>query len=58
MNDTKKPPESKPPSLDALDFEFTDFDSARGSRFLRLTYCGPEADMAAVPGRIAAFLGR
>jgi aspartate/methionine/tyrosine aminotransferase len=35
-----------------------DFDSARGSRFLRLTYCGPEADMAAVPGRIAAFLGR
>ena len=35
-----------------------DFDSARGSRFLRFTYCGPEADMAAAPGRIAQFLRR
>ena len=35
-----------------------DFDSARGSRFLRFTYCGPEADMAAAPGRIARVLGR
>lgn len=35
-----------------------DFDSERGSRFLRFSYCGPEADMAEVPGRIARFLGR
>jgi aspartate/methionine/tyrosine aminotransferase len=35
-----------------------DFDRERGNRYLRLSYCGPEADMAAVPGRIAAFLRR
>jgi aspartate/methionine/tyrosine aminotransferase len=35
-----------------------DFDRARGSRFLRLSYCGPEAEMAAVPARLARFLGR
>ncbi|MCO6416946.1 aminotransferase class I/II-fold pyridoxal phosphate-dependent enzyme [Siccirubricoccus sp. KC 17139] len=35
-----------------------DFDPARGARFMRLSYCGPEADMAAAPGRIARFLGR
>lgn len=35
-----------------------DFDAARGRRFLRLSYCGPEADMAAAPSRIARFLGR
>ncbi|RYJ03578.1 MAG: aminotransferase class I/II-fold pyridoxal phosphate-dependent enzyme [Acetobacteraceae bacterium] len=35
-----------------------DFDAARGSRFLRLSYCGPEAEMAAAPARIARFLGR
>lgn len=35
-----------------------DFDAARGNRFLRLSYCGPEAEMAAVPGRIGRFLGR
>jgi aspartate/methionine/tyrosine aminotransferase len=35
-----------------------DFDSARGSRFLRLSYCGPEAEMAAAPARIGQFLGR
>ncbi len=35
-----------------------DFDRERGSRFLRLSYCGPEAEMAAAPGRIARFLGR
>jgi aspartate/methionine/tyrosine aminotransferase len=33
-----------------------DFDAARGGRFLRLSYCGPEADMAAVPARLARFL--
>jgi aspartate/methionine/tyrosine aminotransferase len=35
-----------------------DFDRDRGGRYLRLSYCGPEADMAAAPGRIAAFLKR
>ncbi len=35
-----------------------DFDAARGSRFLRISYCGPEADMAEVPSRLARFLGR
>jgi aspartate/methionine/tyrosine aminotransferase len=35
-----------------------DFDRDRGGRYLRLSYCGPEADMAAAPGRIARFLGR
>jgi len=35
-----------------------DFDRDRGSRFLRLSYCGREQDMAAAPGRLAAWLGR
>jgi aspartate/methionine/tyrosine aminotransferase len=35
-----------------------DFDSQRGSRFLRFSYCGPEVEMAEAPGRIARFLGR
>lgn len=33
-----------------------DFDRDRGSRFLRLSYCGVEADMAAAPGRLRAWL--
>lgn len=33
-----------------------DFDRDRGSRFLRLSYCGAEADMAAAPGRLRAWL--
>ncbi|WP_149537962.1 pyridoxal phosphate-dependent aminotransferase [Siccirubricoccus phaeus] len=35
-----------------------DFDPGRGGRFMRLSYCGPEAEMAEAPGRIARFLGR
>jgi aspartate/methionine/tyrosine aminotransferase len=35
-----------------------DFDRERGGRFLRFSYCGPEADMAAAPARLAAWLGR
>lgn len=35
-----------------------DFDRDRGSRFLRFSYCGPEADMAEAPRRLAAWLGR
>ncbi|MDO9709144.1 pyridoxal phosphate-dependent aminotransferase [Paracraurococcus lichenis] len=35
-----------------------DFDRERGRRFLRFSYCGPEADMAAAPARLAAWLGR
>jgi aspartate/methionine/tyrosine aminotransferase len=35
-----------------------DFDRERGSRFLRFSYCGPEAEMAEVPGRLARWLGR
>ncbi len=35
-----------------------DFDRARGARFLRFSYCGPAAEMAAAPGRLAAWLGR
>ncbi|MFM7688354.1 MAG: pyridoxal phosphate-dependent aminotransferase, partial [Alphaproteobacteria bacterium] len=35
-----------------------DFDRGRGGRFLRFSYCGPEADMAAAPGRLARWLGR
>ncbi len=30
-----------------------DFDRARGSRFMRFSYCGPEADMAAAAQRLA-----
>ena len=33
-----------------------DFDRDRGSRFLRLSYCGVEADMTAAPGRLKAWL--
>jgi aspartate/methionine/tyrosine aminotransferase len=35
-----------------------DFDRERGSRFLRFSYCGPEADMAEAPARLARWLGR
>ncbi len=33
-----------------------DFDRRRGDRFLRLSYCGAEAAMAAAPARIARLL--
>jgi aspartate/methionine/tyrosine aminotransferase len=32
-----------------------DFDRARGGRFLRFSYCGPEADMAAAAGRLKGW---
>ena len=35
-----------------------DFDRGRGGRFLRFSYCGQEADMAAAPERLARWLGR
>jgi aspartate/methionine/tyrosine aminotransferase len=35
-----------------------DFDRDRGGRFLRFSYCGREADMAAAPERLARWLGR
>jgi aspartate/methionine/tyrosine aminotransferase len=35
-----------------------DFDRERGARFLRFSYCGPEADMAEAPARLARWLGR
>ncbi len=35
-----------------------DFDRERGGRFLRFSYCGPRADMAAAAGRLEAWLGR
>ncbi len=35
-----------------------DFDPARGGRFLRFSYCGPEADMAEAAPRLKAWLGR
>lgn len=35
-----------------------DFDRDRGSRFVRFSYCGPEADMAEAPARLARWLGR
>lgn len=35
-----------------------DFDRDRGARFVRFSYCGPEADMAEAPGRLARWLGR
>lgn len=35
-----------------------DFDRDRGSRFLRFSYCGPEADMTAAPERLTGWLGR
>jgi len=33
-----------------------DFDGARGGGYLRLSYCGPEAAMAAAPARLAKWL--
>jgi aspartate/methionine/tyrosine aminotransferase len=33
-----------------------DFDRERGARFLRLSYCGPEAEMAEAPERLARWL--
>jgi aspartate/methionine/tyrosine aminotransferase len=35
-----------------------DFDRGRGGQFLRFSYCGLEADMAAAPERLARWLGR
>jgi len=35
-----------------------DFDRERGNRFLRLSYCGPEAHMADAAERLRAWLGR
>jgi len=35
-----------------------DFDRGRGGRFLRFSYCGPEADMVAAPERLTRWLGR
>jgi aspartate/methionine/tyrosine aminotransferase len=32
-----------------------DFDQARGSRFLRFSYCGPEADMSEAAARLRAW---
>ncbi|MDE2335113.1 MAG: aminotransferase class I/II-fold pyridoxal phosphate-dependent enzyme [Rhodospirillales bacterium] len=34
-----------------------DFDRGRGARYVRFSYCGPEADMAAAAARIAAWRG-
>lgn len=35
-----------------------DFDRERGARFLRFSYCGPEADMVQAPARLKEWLGR
>lgn len=35
-----------------------DFDRVRGHRFVRFSYCGPEADMAEAPERLASWLAR
>ena len=35
-----------------------DFDRGRGSRFLRFSYCGMEAEMAAAPERLRGWLRR
>jgi aspartate/methionine/tyrosine aminotransferase len=35
-----------------------DFDRDRGARFLRFSYCGPEADMVAAPDRLKRWLRR
>ena len=32
-----------------------DFDRTRGNRFVRFSYCGPQADMAAAAARLAAW---
>ena len=34
-----------------------DFDARRGHRFLRFSYCGPEADMQEAAARLARFTG-
>ena len=34
-----------------------DFDARRGHRFVRFSYCGPEADMIEAAHRLAAFHG-
>ena len=33
-----------------------DFDRDRGTRFVRFSYCGPEADMAEAPARLSRWL--
>ena len=33
----------------------TDFDHGRGGRFVRFSYCGPEAEMASAVGRLKAW---
>ena len=33
-----------------------DFDRTRGTRYVRFSYCGPEADMAAAAARLAAWV--
>jgi aspartate/methionine/tyrosine aminotransferase len=35
-----------------------DFDRDRGTRFLRFSYCGVEAEMVQAPARLKAWLGR
>jgi aspartate/methionine/tyrosine aminotransferase len=35
-----------------------DFDRTRGAHFVRFSYCGPEAEMAEAPLRLARWLGR
>ena len=35
-----------------------DFDRGRGSRFLRFSYCGTEAEMVAAPERLRSWLRR
>jgi aspartate/methionine/tyrosine aminotransferase len=35
-----------------------DFDRARGNRFVRFSYCGPEADLAPAAERLAAWTAR
>jgi len=35
-----------------------DFDRTRGNRFVRFSYCGPEADMAAAAGRLSRWTAR
>jgi aspartate/methionine/tyrosine aminotransferase len=35
-----------------------DFDRERGNRFVRLSYCGPEADMAEAARRLCRWLAR
>ena len=35
-----------------------DFDRTRGHRFVRFSYCGPEADMADAAVRLARWMGR